>query len=79
MPIISTPSLELGLAAGQALPLAALASCPNCALARDARREFWSEQPEYYAAILLLPFLVVLLASRFVARLQRLEAPDERA
>ena len=45
------------------------ASCPNCALGQNVAREFWRERPDYYAAILLLPFCVVLLASRLMGKL----------
>ena len=44
-------------------------ACPNCAVGREARAEFWSERPEYYGPVLLLPFLIVLAASRVLGRL----------
>jgi hypothetical protein len=44
-----------------------VASCPDCELGRQARRDFWNDAPAYYAAVIVLPFALVALVSRLLA------------
>ena len=41
-----------------------LTVCPNCALGREVTREFWSALSVTDLGPLLVPFLLVVLASR---------------
>jgi hypothetical protein len=43
--------------------------CPSCPVGRQARDEFWAQDAGYYAAVLVLPFVLVAVASLRIARL----------
>lgn len=49
-------------------PLTAFA-CPRCAIGAEARQAFWNEQPAFYSAALLAPFVLALLIAVLLSRL----------
>jgi hypothetical protein len=51
---------------------ASLYACPRCAVGELARREFWQNDPAFYAGALLAPFVLTVLTVLLLLR------PDQR-